>query len=589
MATATAAPDLKLVKAQRALEAERCRRSAAFFVFDSRRLRTKDEHDNREPVKPVPDKPYLRVLLDCYLVSGRLLEPDQARAARDAGLPPAFLELLYQSGVLFLEKSRDLFVTNLTCAYLHWRARVRGHQLLLIQSKNEEDAAALVFTKEPQFARISFMEDQLPGHLRQCQWPRGGSYGHLYFPNGSHIRAIAQGGHIIRSEHPSVIVSDEAAFQPEFGSSYTAALPAVEGGGQYLAISSAEPGEFETIVDSSGPHTATAIPGLTWRLASGSIPVLRLHYAADPDKRPGTAAGDAWRERATARYAGGIRSARWRKEMEIEYGALGGTRLFPEWELWATQGRIVVPPFDAVGYRLYGSYDHGWTNPASFHVHGVNGDGDIVTLWEFYADRVPVSAIARLINGEDVHLPTRHPEAKIEPARRRWAGNPYAGRLVFSVADPSMWAEDQPMADQPNKSTAYLFRHAQPRGVFFLKGERGGDLTVAEWLLGTFWADPARPRYRVTMACPWLIWELGQQRHREVSPQVGLHTNNPEGLVDKDNHAWDDLKMFLQRFPPTPQAPKAEQRAASFMWWRRLAKQAAAGEPLPTYRRELVS
>ena len=111
---------------------------------------------------------------------------------------------------------------------------------------------------------------------------------------------------------------------------------------------------------------------------------------------------------------------------------------------------------------------------------------------------------------------------------------------------------------------------------------------VAEWLHGHFWADPVHPRYRITTACPKLIWELGQLRHREFSPRIALQREQPEKLVDKDDHAWDGLKMFLQRFPPRPEAVRAAQTPASFMWWRAQAKKANQGQPVRTFRREAV-
>ena len=53
----------------------------------------------------------------------------------------------------------------------------------------------------------------------------------------------------------------------------------------------------------------------------------------------------------------------------------------------------------------------------------------------------------------------------------------------------------------------------------------------------------------VSDACPKLIWEIGQQRHKEFSAQVAMNKNASEDLVDKDNHAWvrGVLTMGLQR------------------------------------------
>jgi len=325
------------------------------------------------------------------------------------------------------------------------------------------------------------------------------------------------------------------------------------------------------------------IPGFSARVVPGDVPVLRVHFGADPDKRPGTEAGDLWLARVLAGYPGGRNSPRWKREMEIDYGAFGGAKAFPEWETWK-QGPIVCEPFNPTGYALYGSYDHGWNNPAAFHVHGISGDGTIVTLWEFYADRVPVSYIAKLIRGHDIVLP-RRPEAKIEPTRLRWPGNPFAESMRLKIADPSMWAEDQPMKDEPNKSIADLFAREH---VHFLEGERGGDATVIEWLLSYDWADLAHPRYRISRDCPRLIWELGQQRYRELTERQAQSKDASEMLVDKHNHAWDGLKMFLKKFPPGPAAPKPVQKPGTFHWFREQAQRAKRGDEVQTYSRAMV-
>lgn len=236
---------------EREVEAEQCRRSAQHFIFDSGKLVTKDEHDSREPVKPFPRTIYLRALLDCLLVSGRLANPEDARFAIEAGHSLEWLSALWKSGIIAVEKSRQMMVTWLVCAYLLWRMKYLEHQLMLVQSKREDDAAMLVFTKEPFIARMSFMESHLPKHLRTMSFPKCGSYGHLYDPNGSHAWAIPEGGDIIRSNTPTIWFSDECAFQPEFGNAYTAALPAIKGGGQAILVSSAEPGEYRDLVEAA--------------------------------------------------------------------------------------------------------------------------------------------------------------------------------------------------------------------------------------------------------------------------------------------------------------------------------------------------
>lgn len=226
---------------------ELCRRSAHYFIFDSGVVKTKDEHDLHNPSKTFPQTAYHRALLDMLLVSGRVIKPEDAYYLND--LPAEWKQQLYSTGSLFVEKSRQVMATWITCAYLTWRARFKPHQLILVQSKKEEDAAMLVFTKDALTARMSFIEHNLPKYMQVLDFSRNASYAHLYYKNGSHVWGIPQGAEVIRSNTPSVLFSDEAAFQEAFDGAYTSAKPALMGGGQMIAVSSANPGGFQSIVE----------------------------------------------------------------------------------------------------------------------------------------------------------------------------------------------------------------------------------------------------------------------------------------------------------------------------------------------------
>lgn len=314
--------------------------------------------------------------------------------------------------------------------------------------------------------------------------------------------------------------------------------------------------------------------GYSTRITSGGIGVLRYHYSADSNKRPGTPDGDQWIAEESKAYPQGMDDPRWKKEMEIQYGAMGGQFLFPRWEAWKTNGAIVIPTYDPIDCRLYGSYDHGWRNPSSFLVHAVDRTGDIVTLWEFYGSLVPAHQIAQIIKG--------YPGYGEDGTK--YEGCPFPLQdLAFIVADPEIWKEDKPQLTGPNKSTAKIFRDL---GVPLIQGDRGGDITVANWLHGYYWKDPLRPRYRILSSCPKLIWEIGQQRHKEFSAQVALKRSQPEELVDKDNHAWDALKYFIKKFPPPASATNPAHQPGTFAWARKQAIQRKRDPrtPIRTYR-----
>jgi len=186
-------------------------------------VKTKDERDKDNPVKPFPyEKPDLKVLygdIDRY-------------------------------SILFVPKSRQIMLTWKLCIYCLWLAKRFSHRMIYVQSMNLLSAGKLVFnggaSQNWETARISFLEHHLPGWLRDdvvatSDPPR------LVFPNGSIIEGIAQGGDKIRSQVPSFVFSDEAAFQPEFADAYTAMLPLCKGGAKLVAVSSAGPGFFARV------------------------------------------------------------------------------------------------------------------------------------------------------------------------------------------------------------------------------------------------------------------------------------------------------------------------------------------------------
>jgi len=181
-------------------------------------VKTKDEHQHGEgSVRPFPsrlDKPYIWDALDTFKTQPLLL----------------------------IEKSRQLMVSWLCCLYALWMAKYQKNRMIFIQSKKEENAANLVYNTEVNQARISFMEVNLPIEMQsKVIW----SYGKAVFTEtGSTIWGIPEGGDQIRSYVPSLVISDEAAFQPEFEGAVKAARPCVDNGGQFIAVSTARNGSY---------------------------------------------------------------------------------------------------------------------------------------------------------------------------------------------------------------------------------------------------------------------------------------------------------------------------------------------------------
>jgi hypothetical protein len=290
---------------------------------------------------------------------------------------------------------------------------------------------------------------------------------------------------------------------------------------------------------------------------------IRVHYTADPAKDPSTPEGAIWIENELKGIPGGIASAQWRQEYEVDWDAAGGELCFPQLEVY--KSKIVVQPFEVPEtWSLYGSFDYGHRNPSSYHIYALDHDGDVWAVWEYYKSGKGYKQIAQSIRA-----------------------CPFFDKMSYlPIADPSIWAKTQQTEDgNEMKSIAQLFFELPPNEqIVFAPGKKGGDITVAEKINGDMWNPEAlkegkTPRLRIFATCPMMIWELGKLRYKDWSGTMQEQRNLQESIVDKDNHAFDDLKMFMTMFFMAPKEEKKEEMEklkredyASYCEWKAVAK-----------------
>jgi len=493
-------------------------------------VRTKDEHDPINPVKLLPEKIYIVRTFQAMLACP----------------------------VLFVPKSRQIMISWMMSIFCCWAARTRKFARIMWQSKKEDDAKAIVSygDKDPLSGRMSFIEMGLPESLRDphiCSGA-GNMSGRLIFDQreftgshipvlgrGSEIIAVPQGADQVRSYTPTLYVIDEAAFQEDFIKSLTTALPAVTGGGRIIAASSANPGDFADIINEGGrslPGVEELIGPLPKGISSWSTPskvvCLQIHYTADPNKDP-ERDGAAWFEEASAGYPGGISSPQWRREMEIDFEVMGGDPVFPF--AMNPSCPIFVPRLDARKVRqemsLYGGFDYGTRNPSAFVVWAFDRDGNAYAVWELYK---PCDNYVDMA-------------AEIKAC-------PYFSRIRSIRADPTIWAKTQ-QRKSGKVSIADLFFE---EGVMFARGNQGVAENIAHRFLGHYWADPDNPKAFITSACPNLRKEIAGLRWDEHRSQlVKDRKNNPEKIMDKNNHIFDATAYLFDARPApfiVPDPPK---------------------------------
>jgi len=281
--------------------------------------------------------------------------------------------------------------------------------------------------------------------------------------------------------------------------------------------------------------------GIERYTSSAGFPVIRVHYTADPEKDPANPAGAEWLAHASNAIVGGLNSAQWRAEMEIDWGATGGELVFPQFHPF--QNKIVVEPHEIPeSWRVFGSFDYGHRNPSAFYFHAIDHDGTVHTVWEYYRAQSGYRDTARAIRASG-----------------------FFPRLSYlPVADPSLWGETQQTENEVKSVAQLFFELPDAERIVFAKGKAGGDVTFAEKINGEFWKDlgAREPRWKIHKTCPKLIWELGKLRFSDWSA-VQMQTHNlREQIVDRDNHGFDACKYFFTMFFQGAPKPEEEKYSA---------------------------
>src|SRR5260221_809756 len=200
-------PDILRVQA----EIDRCAKFPTFWVMTY--CFTKDEHDASRPVKRFPRYKYIPYILKELKANPRIIIP----------------------------KSRQVMITWTVLSYLLWRACFNRHRLIFVQSKKEEDAAALIDRCKHMYEYLPWWQHEVSPLKRPlAKQP----FNKLSFANGSVIWGVPQGADVLRQYTASIIFGDEFAFQDKAEEAYNASKPTIDGGGQFIIVSSANGRNF---------------------------------------------------------------------------------------------------------------------------------------------------------------------------------------------------------------------------------------------------------------------------------------------------------------------------------------------------------
>lgn len=156
---------------------------------------------------------------------------------------PPIIDAWLEHPLMVIEKSRDMMISWLAITMMTWDVLFHKGKQYLFQSETASKTQELV-------KRVEVIYKHQPKWLR-CIAPASFALGNnkagvISVPTlDSEIIGLPKGADAVRQYHPSGIFSDEAAFNPEAGETFAAVKPAIQMGGRYLAVSSANPSFFQ--------------------------------------------------------------------------------------------------------------------------------------------------------------------------------------------------------------------------------------------------------------------------------------------------------------------------------------------------------
>lgn len=208
-----------------------------------RKARAKKALERREQMKKWSADPWLFIKECCWTVD----EADAGKVKRFPDLEYLRLvcEVWLRENLLAIPKSRRMMLTWVMLALHLWAALFRPRSAIFIQSKKEGDSAYLIGPE-----RLLFMYKHLPDGYN---WTKIKTIKQapplIRFDNGSQIFGIGQGPDQLRQYTASYVMLDEVAFWEWGRQTWGALKPTQQGGGKIVAISSANAGFFQELVE----------------------------------------------------------------------------------------------------------------------------------------------------------------------------------------------------------------------------------------------------------------------------------------------------------------------------------------------------
>ena len=420
------------------------------------------------------------------------------------------IEAIDHGHLIHLDKSRDMGASWLMMAVFTWMWLFRDDFHALVGSRVEK----LVdnYTVDSLFGKIDYILEKLPRwmapefkprvHRKQLQ---------IMNPRTSNlISGESSNPHFGRGPRKNVVYLDEFSQWENDESVWT-------------AIGDTAPCRIVTSTP-LGEHNKFA------RLRNEpGINRITLHWTLHPEKDEKWYRGEVGKRTAMAVA----------QDLDIDYTASAGGLALPQLQDPVLRDIILCHPIAPTdpsneGCKFHMGMDYGSTNPSSIHVYRVRmldaKRYEVTSVWEYYKPST-LYEIADAINA-----------------------CPWRSLVENIYADPSMWFYNQQDSHGQRGMTSLAFILRDQYNIHTMPGRRGDAYALEQ--MREMWRYPHDIRFKISQACVNQVREFSGLRYITQSSTMDSRRNQPEKLVDKDNHSYDDFKYFFNSYFEKPDAPE---------------------------------
>jgi hypothetical protein len=308
--------------------------------------------------------------------------------------------------------------------------------------------------------------------------------------------------------------------------------------------------------------------GVKIKRTARGIPVVQVHYSADPRRDPDI--HPEWKEAERSTYPS---QGAWDREQEVVDEAGGGELVFADTLISHWKKIVITDPLwrPEPNWRVEAGFDHGKTNPTALERAYIDYASCVYMCGEYYMPGKEIWQHAQIIKQMADVRKIRH-----------------------CYADPSIFPDTN---QQSNKEAAKSYNDIYVENGIALFSQYYGDrndLSFASRILSQHWAnlgpsdrelalmtdikraevmaqfrEPTlkivcreyrdKPQYGLhDWDSPNLLWEMMRSRRRKLSATQLMQRNPTEEIIDKDNHAEDATKYLILTLPEPAQKTQHE-------------------------------